>query len=147
MDICSDWSPGIDPEHIWKQFSVSRTPAGSYFFKNKNTFSTVWTWSFREILTFPQVLLFFPQNGSPSQTTLLDRFGSKFCVEPRYQNPDISHMSQNPIWKLPKHFPRVYHPIVWGDRHFGRIIIPETVHHPTLLASMCVVPLATRTQV
>ena len=40
------------------------------------------------------------QNGSPGQTTLLDRLGSKFSVEPRSQNPDISHMSQKTIRKL-----------------------------------------------
>ena len=39
----------------------------------------------------------FLKNGSPGQTTLLDRSGSNFCVEPRSQNPDISYMSQNPI--------------------------------------------------
>ena len=37
------------------------------------------------------------ENGSPGQITLLHQSGSKFCVEPRYQNPDISHISQNPI--------------------------------------------------
>ena len=45
--------------------------------------------------------LCFFQNGSPGQTTLLDRFDSKFCVEPRSENPNISHMSQNTIRKLP----------------------------------------------
>ena len=39
------------------------------------------------------------QNGSAGQTTLLDRSSSKFCVEPRSQSPDISHMSQTPILK------------------------------------------------
>ena len=42
----------------------------------------------------------FYQNGSPFQTTLLDRFGWKFCVEPWSQSPTISHMSQKPIEKL-----------------------------------------------
>ena len=42
------------------------------------------------------------QNGSPGQITMLDRSGSDFCVEPRYERPNISHMSQIPIWKLPK---------------------------------------------
>ena len=39
------------------------------------------------------------------QITMLDQSGSKFCVEPRYQSPNISHMSQIPIWKLPKQVP------------------------------------------
>ena len=42
----------------------------------------------------------FFKNGSPGQLTMLDQSGSNFCVEPRYQNPESSHMSQNPIWKL-----------------------------------------------
>ena len=44
----------------------------------------------------------FFKNGSPGQMAILDRSGSKFCVEPGSRNPDISHMSQNPIWKLQK---------------------------------------------
>ena len=51
---------------------------------------------FQSSSTFPRFGGFFP-NGSPGQTTLLDRFGSKFCVGPQSQSPDISHMSQNPI--------------------------------------------------
>ena len=31
------------------------------------------------------------------QTILLNRSGSKFCVEPRSQSPNISYMSQIPI--------------------------------------------------
>lgn len=34
------------------------------------------------------------QNGLPGQTTLLEIFGPKFCVEPRSQTSDISRMSQ-----------------------------------------------------
>ena len=37
-------------------------------------------------------LCFFPK-GRPGQTTLLHRFSWNLCVEPRYQNPDISHTS------------------------------------------------------
>ena len=43
---------------------------------------------------------FFP-NGSPGQTTLLDRFGSKFCVEPGLKI-QISLMESTYNLKTPK---------------------------------------------
>ena len=53
-----------------------------HFFVNKSQTAIFW-------------IVFF-QNDSPGQMPMLDRTGSKFCVEPRSQNLDISPMSQNP---------------------------------------------------
>ena len=39
--------------------------------------------------------------GSPGQTTMLMRFVSKFCVEPRSPFSNISHQDPKTIWKTP----------------------------------------------
>ena len=59
---------------------------------NKSNFKFPQTWTFY----FWIYLLnkHFVQNGSPGQITMLDQSGSKFCVEPRYQNSGSSHVCQ-----------------------------------------------------
>ena len=66
----------------------------------------------------------FVNNGSPGQTTLLDRFGSKFCIEPWSQSQSFSQMSPNPIerngsWpECPPEFP--------GDASRNHLVRPLT---------------------
>ena len=69
---------------IWGRdnFRVFFPENGHLIFANKAQIAIFW--------------IFF-QNGSPGLMAMLDRSGSKFCVEPRSQNSESSHMSQNPI--------------------------------------------------
>ena len=41
--------------------------------------------------------LFFLKNWFTSQTTMPGTCVSKFCIEPRYQGPKISHLNRNPM--------------------------------------------------
>ena len=43
----------------------------------------------------------FFQNGCPGQTTMLGSFVSKFCLEPRPESPNISHLESKSTWKTP----------------------------------------------
>ena len=78
---------------------VRLLPQGLLFLKNSHfwKFGTCPVWKSVHFLIFGD----FSKNGSPGQTTVLTRFVSKFCVEPRSQSPNMSHLESKCVWKTP----------------------------------------------